>query len=126
MLAKSLREGFPRSMVEESCTCPARRLTTRELDVAELLAQGLSTYTMADVLSLSHHTITAHLGKMLRRLNAQNRTELVARLYAYGILASGEWPPRADSRRNISMCRCRGRGRERPTAALHVGNVARP
>jgi DNA-binding CsgD family transcriptional regulator len=119
-----MREGFPWSMVEESCTCPARRLTTRELDVAELLAQGLSTDMMAGALSLSHHTITAHLGKMLRRLNAQNRTELVARLYAYGVLASGEWPPRADSRRNITVCRCHGR--ERSAAALHIGNVTRP
>jgi DNA-binding CsgD family transcriptional regulator len=110
-------------MAEEPCTCLPRRLTTRELDLAELLAQGLSTEKMADVLSLSHHTITAHLGKMLRRLNAQNRTELVARLYAYGVLASGEWPPRADAHRDILMCRCRARGPERSAAALRAGTM---
>jgi hypothetical protein len=76
---------------------------------------------MADVLLLSHHTITAHLGKMLRHLNAQNRTELVARLYAYGILASGEWPPRADAHRDVTVCRCGGR--ERPAAALSSSKV---
>jgi DNA-binding CsgD family transcriptional regulator len=111
-------------MVEEPCTCPPCRLTTRELDVAELLAQGLSTDMMAGALSLSHHTITAHLGKMLRRLDAQNRTELVARLYAYGILASGEWPPRVNSRRNIPVCRYHRR--DRSAAASHNGNGTRP
>jgi DNA-binding CsgD family transcriptional regulator len=93
-------------MPEESCTCRIGKLTTRELDVAELLAQGLSTETAAGVLSLSHHTVTAHLGKMLRNLNAHNRTELVARLYAFGVLVSGEWPPRAIPHRDIPACRC--------------------
>jgi DNA-binding CsgD family transcriptional regulator len=108
-------------MTEKPCTCLPRKLTTRELDIAELLAQGLSTDMMAGKLSLSHHTITAHLGKMLRRLNAQNRTELVARLYAYGVLASGEWPPRADAHRDIPVCRCRGR--EHPAAVLQAGQA---
>ncbi len=93
-------------MPEESCTCRLRKLTTRELVVAELLAQGLSTERAARALSLSHHTVTAHLGKMLRSLNANNRTELVARLYAYGVLASGEWPPRAIPHRDIPICQC--------------------
>jgi len=106
-------------MAEERCTCRPCKLTIRELNVAELLAQGLSTETMADVLSLSHHTITAHLGKMLRHLNAQNRTELVARLYAYGVLASGEWPPRVDAHRNIPPCRCSPAG-ERPVPGAHL------
>ena len=93
-------------MTNESCACRIRKLTTRELDVAELLARGLSTETAAGMLSLSHHTVTAHLGKMLRNLNAHNRTELVARLYAYGVLASGEWPPRANSHWAIPTCQC--------------------
>jgi DNA-binding CsgD family transcriptional regulator len=91
-------------MPEESCHCRFRQLTTRELDVVELLAQGLSTETMANILSISHHTVTAHLGKMLRNLHAQNRTELVARMYACGVLASGVWPPRAVSHQAIPVC----------------------
>jgi len=105
--------------MEKSCTCCPRKLTTRELDVAELLAQGLSTETMADVLSLSHHTVTAHLGKMLRHLNAHNRTELVARLYAYGVFSSGEWPPRATPHRDVPVCHC-SPNREESGAASHL------
>jgi DNA-binding CsgD family transcriptional regulator len=106
-------------MTEESCTCRLQKLTARELDVAELLAQGLSTGTVAGVLSLSHHTVTAHLGKMLRNLNSHNRTELVARLYAYGVLASGEWPPRATRHRDIPTCQCL-RTPEQPKTAPRV------
>jgi DNA-binding CsgD family transcriptional regulator len=106
-------------MAEEFCGCPLRKLTSRELDVAELLAQGLSTGTVASVLSLSHHTVTAHLGKMLRNLKAHNRTELVARLYAYGVLTSGEWPPRAARQWEIPACQC-GRTREQPQAVPRV------
>lgn len=61
---------------------------------------------MAVMLCLSQHTIAAHLGKMLRNLNVRNRTELVARLYAHGILAAGEWPPRATPARNFPAHEC--------------------
>jgi DNA-binding NarL/FixJ family response regulator len=70
-------------------------LTERELAVAVLIAEGLSTATIAERLALSPHTIAAHLANMLRNLNVRNRTEMIARLYSEGILARGEWPPRA-------------------------------
>jgi DNA-binding CsgD family transcriptional regulator len=89
-------------MTGQSCVSCPKPLTDRELGVASLLAQGLSTETIARELSLSPHTIAAHLAKMLRNLNVRNRTELVARLYAHGILASGEWPPRATPARNFA------------------------
>jgi DNA-binding CsgD family transcriptional regulator len=108
-----------RNMMKETCACRLRTLTARELDIAELLAQGLSTETAAGVLSLSHHTITAHLGNMLRNLNVRNRTELVALLYSYGVFVSGEWPPRATRRRDIPTCQC-SRTREQPNAAPQV------
>jgi DNA-binding CsgD family transcriptional regulator len=108
-----------RELMEKSCTCYLRNLTTRELDVATLLAQGLSTETVAGVLALSHHTVTAHLGKMLRNFNAHNRTELVARLYAYGVLTGGEWPPRATPHRDVPLCQCLWT-REQSETAAHV------
>lgn len=80
---------------------PHRRpLTDRELAIAGLLAEGLSTEQIAGSLFLSPHTVAAHLAKMLRNFNARNRTELVARLFVHGILASGEWPPRASAAGN--------------------------
>ena len=69
--------------------------------MAGLTAEGLSTEVIAQRLCLSPHTVAAHLAKMLRNLNVRNRTEMVARLYADGILVSGEWPPRAVQTRNF-------------------------
>jgi DNA-binding CsgD family transcriptional regulator len=99
-----------------------RPLTDRELTVAELLAQGLSTDSAANRLSLSYHTVAAHLANMLRNLNARNRTELVARLYSRGILASGEWPPRAVHERNLAGTSAPDGSRESQSVSRFAGS----
>jgi DNA-binding CsgD family transcriptional regulator len=71
------------------------RLTRRELRIASLLATGASTDRVARDLFISPHTVAAHLGNMFRRVGASNRTELIARLYATGLLLQGAWPPAA-------------------------------
>jgi DNA-binding CsgD family transcriptional regulator len=80
------------------CCCQAEHLTLRELDVLCLVAAGSSTEQAASVLHMSSHTISHHLGEMLRRSGAVNRTELVARAYAAGILEATSWPPRRTGR----------------------------
>jgi DNA-binding CsgD family transcriptional regulator len=69
--------------------------TSREGEILALLAAGLSTDEVGRELHISAHTVTHHIGKMLNRLEASNRTELVARGYALGILHPRDWPPRA-------------------------------
>ncbi|MFE9997194.1 PAS domain-containing protein [Streptomyces avermitilis] len=39
--------------------------------------------------------VTYHLRRLSERWSAANRTELVARAYALGVLSSGVWPPEA-------------------------------
>ncbi|WP_329007704.1 LuxR C-terminal-related transcriptional regulator [Micromonospora rifamycinica] len=68
-------------------------LTNRELDIVTLLALGASTREIANDLLVSPHTVAAHLAQMLRKVSVANRTELVARLYAEGVLSQGAWPP---------------------------------
>lgn len=68
--------------------------TSREAEILALLAAGLSTDEVARELHISGHTVTHHIGKMLDRVEASNRTELVARGYALGILRPRDWPPR--------------------------------
>jgi len=74
-------------------SAPFIRLTRRETRIISLLAAGASTSRVAQDLYISPHTVAAHLSNMLRRAGAANRTELIARLYAGGILAQGAWPP---------------------------------
>lgn len=54
-------------------------VTAREAEVLRLLAQGLPNAEIAERLFVSVRTVEAHVSSLLRRLDARNRGELVAR-----------------------------------------------
>lgn len=54
-------------------------LTDREMQIFELIGQGLSTSEIAARLSLSVHTIETHREKIRHKLHLRNGTELVVR-----------------------------------------------
>jgi DNA-binding NarL/FixJ family response regulator len=63
---------------------PARReardveaLTPRELDVLQVLAEGLSNKAIARRLGISDQTVKFHVASIAGKLGAQNRTEAV-------------------------------------------------
>lgn len=56
------------------------RLTPREIEVAQLAAQGTSNRSIATALSLSVRTIESHLAQARAKLGATSRSELAARL----------------------------------------------
>jgi DNA-binding NarL/FixJ family response regulator len=53
-------------------------LTSRELDVLRLVAQGLSNPDIARQLVLSEHTVHRHLANILRKLSLSSRTAAAA------------------------------------------------
>jgi DNA-binding NarL/FixJ family response regulator len=57
-------------------------VTRRELDVLELVAEGLSNAQIAERLFLSPRTVETHVANLLAKLGAANRTELGARYHA--------------------------------------------
>lgn len=63
-------------------------LTSRELDVVELLSVGKPDSQIAADLFISPATVHSHVLSILRKFNARNRTEAVARAYQHGIVAS--------------------------------------
>ena len=58
----------------------AVELTPREMDVIQLLAEGLSNKEMAQILSVSPRTINFHLDNIYSKLGVSSRTE--AAVYA--------------------------------------------
>lgn len=54
------------------------QLTTRELNVLRLLADGLSDRDIATALTISHRTVETHVGNILRKLGVRNRAEAAA------------------------------------------------
>jgi len=61
-------------------------LTGRELEVLQLLAEGLSNKAIALQLSISDHTVKFHVNAIMGKLNAQNRTEAVVRATRLGLI----------------------------------------
>jgi len=54
-----------------------RALTPRELEILEMLAEGLSNQTIARRLHISTHTVKFHVAAILEKLGAGTRTEAV-------------------------------------------------
>lgn len=52
-------------------------LTDRELEVLHLLARGLPNKTIANELAITERTVKFHVGSLMRKLGAGNRTEVV-------------------------------------------------
>jgi LuxR family transcriptional regulator, maltose regulon positive regulatory protein len=61
-------------------------LSDRELEVLELLAAGRSNQQIADELVVVLDTVKKHVGHILDKLGAANRTQAVARARALGLL----------------------------------------
>jgi DNA-binding NarL/FixJ family response regulator len=59
-------------------------LTAREMEILQLLAQGLLYKEIADRLSISTHTVRQHIHRIYEKLHVQNRTEAINKLYPKG------------------------------------------
>ena len=62
-------------------------LTPRELEVLQLIAEGLSTKEMADRLFVSENTVKTHTSRVLDKLGASRRTQAVQLAKSQGIIA---------------------------------------
>lgn len=52
-------------------------ISKRELEVLELIAQGMSNREIADTLFVSPHTVKSHSSNLFIKLNARRRTEAI-------------------------------------------------
>ena len=61
-------------------------LTPRELEVLELVANGLPNRDIAHALSISEHTVKFHLASIFGKLGVSTRTEAVQRGVRLGVI----------------------------------------
>ena len=90
----------------ESATGPQHRsfstkqLTSRELQIANLVALGRTNREIGDELWITENSVKQALKRMFRKLEVSSRTEMVAQLSTAQVLSSAEHSP-SDLRLNI-------------------------
>lgn len=77
-LSPHLRHGWLRST---RCA-----LSDREVEVVELVAQGMSNAEVGAALHLSGMTVKSHLARICKRTGARTRAHIVAIAYQEGVL----------------------------------------
>ena len=77
---------------------PAAKLSRREIEVLQLLADGASTAELASRLNLSVNTVRNHVQNILTRLGAHSKLEAVSIALREGVIKPPETRPGATPR----------------------------
>ena len=89
-VTRRLIEEFVRSPVANAMPPEALDvLTDREREVLTLVARGLSNAEIAEELVLSPATAKTHVSRIIAKLNARDRAQLVITAYETGLVAPG-------------------------------------
>lgn len=86
LLGAEVSQALAKSVRTQLHPDPVENLTTRELEVLGMLAEGLSNRQIADRLRLSDHTIKFHISSILDKLGVSTRTEAVTAGLRMGLI----------------------------------------
>ena len=90
-VTRRLMEEFTRSHSAPPATVPPGMdtLTAREAEVLGAVARGLSNVEIAEQLFMSHATAKTHVSRLLTKLGARDRAQLVMIAYEAGVVSPG-------------------------------------
>ncbi|MFB7640817.1 response regulator [Peribacillus butanolivorans] len=81
-IAFQILKEFPQSTMTKEKT----PLSTRELEVLQLVAKGLSNREISETLFISEHTVKSHLKNILSKLHLENRVQLTSYAFQQGLM----------------------------------------
>jgi DNA-binding NarL/FixJ family response regulator len=84
--ADSAAEDLPTSEFAPDFAAKAEALTPREIEVLELVAEGLPNKIIATRLGISDQTVKFHLSSIIGKMGASNRTDAVRRAMRRGLI----------------------------------------
>jgi len=70
-------KGYDKDPNKPTSTVASPHLTSRQLEIMQLLKKGLTNKSISSTLALSEGTIKQHLNRTYRTLNANNRVEAI-------------------------------------------------
>ena len=90
------RQGQENPESSYSTGATAGRLTHRQVQLMNLVANGLSNKEIAASLNLSQYTVKNHLRRVMRQVEARNRYDAVAAIRASGLITEKRNNPASD------------------------------
>ncbi|WP_339226061.1 response regulator transcription factor [Oceanobacillus sp. FSL K6-2867] len=82
-IAFQILKEFPQSKAVAKEKTP---LSSRELEVLQLVAKGMSNREISDTLFISEHTVKSHLKNILSKLHLDNRVQLTSYAFQKGLI----------------------------------------
>ena len=88
-LAEEFSDDVIRSYREKG-VFPCETLTNREIEVLKLVAEGLTSKEIAELLSISIRTVEHHRANLLKKLNLKNTADLIKHAIQNGFIHTSD------------------------------------
>ena len=88
-ISPHLAEEFSDEVIKayrEKGVFPCETLTNREIEVLKLVAEGLTSKEIAELLSISIRTVEHHRANLLKKLNLKNTADLIKHAIQNGFI----------------------------------------
>ena len=84
---RALRTNTTHTIEKTTAPIQPNPLSERETEILQLLAKGMSFNEIGDILTISPHTVTAHIKKIYRKLQVHSRGEAVYEAAQMGLIS---------------------------------------